>query len=93
MTPFLEWTGNVLAAVSAVHALAPLVRVWRQKTASHNAVQSDAALEAEGLREGQVERAPIARINAPRSGVTVRIELAVRVVPADTAADAERGAW
>lgn len=93
MTPFLEWTGYIPAAVSAVHALGALVRVWRQKSASREAVQSDAVLQAPG-REDQAESVPVADIDAPCSaGVVMRIELTVRVVAGATTADSERGPW
>ncbi|MFI9769600.1 hypothetical protein ACIHJG_22415 [Streptomyces sp. NPDC052415] len=93
MTPFLEWTGYVPAAVSAVHALGALVRVWRQKSAGREAARSHAGLAAEGRQEDPVERDPAAPADAPCTDVVVRIDLTVRVVGGDAAADAERGAW
>ncbi|MFF3346616.1 hypothetical protein [Streptomyces sp. NPDC002779] len=94
MTPFLEWTGYVPAAVSAVHALGALVRVWRKKSAGREAAQSDAGLAAGGSQEGRVESVPVAPVAAPCGGVVVvRVELTVRVGGGDAAAESERGAW
>ncbi|MGW0917063.1 hypothetical protein ACWD1Z_35970 [Streptomyces sp. NPDC002784] len=93
MTPFLEWTGYVPAAVSAVHALGALVRVWRKKSAGREAAQSDAGLQAVGGQESRVESVPVAPVAAPCGDVVVRIELTVRVGGGDTAAESERGAW
>lgn len=95
MTPSLEWTGYVPAAVSAVHALGALARLCRQSAVSWKTTRSQASRGTRKARHSQlVTQVLVVRWEIAEVG-TVEAEITVDVAPAASgrAAGRERGPW
>ncbi|MFF4954961.1 hypothetical protein ACWC2K_19185 [Streptomyces chattanoogensis] len=100
MTPSLEWTEHLPAAVSAVHALGALVRLyWDRGPVAGKARRSRAA---EGPRDRECHcrcdaGVPIVRVNvaAEMAEVPVAVRVAAVAGPGESCATAgeEPGPW
>lgn len=77
MSPSLEWTGYVPAAVSAVHALGALVHRYRPGAVRWRARRVQVAGGSGKARRGRcVSRVLVVRVDIPEEGaVTVRLSV------------------
>lgn len=97
MTPSLEWTGFLTAAVSAVHALGTLLRLyWERRPAGGKAGRSP-AVEGPWCCEGRCRSAPgVAAVRvevAAGDAVLVCIVVAAGPVGSDMTAGGGPGPW
>ncbi|REK84646.1 hypothetical protein DY245_42040 [Streptomyces inhibens] len=97
MTPSLEWTGYLPAAVSAVHALGSLVRLCWERSPVGGKTRRSRAAEGPWDCEGRcwcVAGVPVVRVDVAAE-VPVMVRIAVAVGPAGSGATAggEPGPW